>query len=210
MMLFISISLKHCYLWFILATPVQAHQLFFCLTFSFRSFIALLWIQSTSHLLCILFDTLPYVCCFAKLGLFVTTNLQACLVGLMFCFWAGNLHNYSIHSIGSCCNLREHPLNHFFLTVSHPPLPPLVLLSSDNHPGSAPILQLAASSFQNAGAPPHETKSKFQRRLRTVMLFCRHVNINTQAMFLSIGGLNTVWINTVYGCTSIQPCPASS
>lgn len=33
--------------------------------------------------------------------------------------------------------------------------------SSDNHPGSAPILQLAASSFQNPGAPPHENKSKF-------------------------------------------------
>ncbi|XP_054644532.1 tyrosine-protein kinase RYK isoform X2 [Dunckerocampus dactyliophorus] len=30
---------------------------------------------------------------------------------------------------------------------------------SNNHPGSAPILQLAASSFQNPGAPPHETKS---------------------------------------------------
>ncbi|XP_077572560.1 tyrosine-protein kinase RYK isoform X1 [Stigmatopora nigra] len=30
---------------------------------------------------------------------------------------------------------------------------------SNNHPGSAPILQLAASSFQNTGAPPHETKS---------------------------------------------------
>ncbi|XP_077439770.1 tyrosine-protein kinase RYK isoform X1 [Vanacampus margaritifer] len=30
---------------------------------------------------------------------------------------------------------------------------------SNNHPGSAPILQLAASSFQNSGAPPHETKS---------------------------------------------------
>nr|XP_020488406.1 tyrosine-protein kinase RYK isoform X1 [Labrus bergylta] len=30
---------------------------------------------------------------------------------------------------------------------------------TNNHPGSAPILQLAASSFQNPGAPPHETKS---------------------------------------------------
>ncbi|XP_061153087.1 tyrosine-protein kinase RYK isoform X1 [Syngnathus typhle] len=30
---------------------------------------------------------------------------------------------------------------------------------SNNHPSSAPILQLAASSFQNTGAPPHETKS---------------------------------------------------
>ncbi|XP_077390214.1 tyrosine-protein kinase RYK isoform X1 [Festucalex cinctus] len=30
---------------------------------------------------------------------------------------------------------------------------------TNNHPGSAPILQLAASSFQNSGAPPHETKS---------------------------------------------------
>ncbi|XP_061636149.1 tyrosine-protein kinase RYK isoform X1 [Phyllopteryx taeniolatus] len=30
---------------------------------------------------------------------------------------------------------------------------------SNNHPGSAPILQLATSSFQNTGAPPHETKS---------------------------------------------------
>lgn len=30
---------------------------------------------------------------------------------------------------------------------------------TNNHPGSAPILQLAASSFQNTGAPPHETKS---------------------------------------------------
>ncbi|MED6291556.1 hypothetical protein CHARACLAT_024853, partial [Characodon lateralis] len=29
---------------------------------------------------------------------------------------------------------------------------------TNNHPGSAPILQLAASSFQNPGAPPHETK----------------------------------------------------
>ncbi|XP_037554231.1 tyrosine-protein kinase RYK [Nematolebias whitei] len=30
---------------------------------------------------------------------------------------------------------------------------------TNNHPGSAPILQLAASSFQNPGAPPHENKS---------------------------------------------------
>ncbi|KAA8589756.1 hypothetical protein FQN60_013121, partial [Etheostoma spectabile] len=30
---------------------------------------------------------------------------------------------------------------------------------TNNHPGSAPILQLAASSFQNPGVPPHETKS---------------------------------------------------
>ncbi|XP_072294839.1 tyrosine-protein kinase RYK isoform X2 [Eucyclogobius newberryi] len=30
---------------------------------------------------------------------------------------------------------------------------------TNNHPGSAPILQLAASSFQNPGAPPHEPKS---------------------------------------------------
>ncbi|CAN9500801.1 unnamed protein product [Ophioblennius macclurei] len=30
---------------------------------------------------------------------------------------------------------------------------------TNNHPGSAPILQLAATSFQNPGAPPHETKS---------------------------------------------------
>uniref|UniRef100_A0AAQ5ZGS3 Tyrosine-protein kinase RYK n=1 Tax=Amphiprion ocellaris TaxID=80972 RepID=A0AAQ5ZGS3_AMPOC len=30
---------------------------------------------------------------------------------------------------------------------------------TNNHPGSAPILQLAASSFQNPGAPPNETKS---------------------------------------------------
>ncbi|XP_013884544.1 tyrosine-protein kinase RYK isoform X1 [Austrofundulus limnaeus] len=30
---------------------------------------------------------------------------------------------------------------------------------TNNHPGSAPILQLAASSFQNPGAPSHETKS---------------------------------------------------
>ncbi|XP_054910113.1 tyrosine-protein kinase RYK isoform X1 [Poeciliopsis prolifica] len=30
---------------------------------------------------------------------------------------------------------------------------------TNNHPGSAPILQLAASSFQNPGAPPHEAKS---------------------------------------------------
>nr|XP_019936139.1 PREDICTED: tyrosine-protein kinase RYK [Paralichthys olivaceus] len=32
---------------------------------------------------------------------------------------------------------------------------------TNNHPGSAPILQLAASSFQNPGAPPHETKRLF-------------------------------------------------
>lgn len=30
---------------------------------------------------------------------------------------------------------------------------------SNSHPGSAPILQLAASSFQNPGAPTHETKT---------------------------------------------------
>lgn len=30
---------------------------------------------------------------------------------------------------------------------------------TNNHPGSAPILQLAASSFQNTGAPSHESKS---------------------------------------------------
>ncbi|KAM9386015.1 tyrosine-protein kinase RYK isoform 2-T2 [Pholidichthys leucotaenia] len=30
---------------------------------------------------------------------------------------------------------------------------------TNSHPGSAPILQLAASSFQSPGAPPHETKS---------------------------------------------------
>lgn len=57
-----------------------------------------------------------------------------------------------------------------------------LLLSPDNHPGSAPILQLAASSFPNVGAPPHETKSKFQRRLRTVILFCRPVNTYSWAM----------------------------
>lgn len=73
----------------------------------------------------------------------------------------------------------SYPLNHFFLAFSHPPLPTLLLLPSDNHPGSAPILQLAASSFQNPGAPPHETKSKFlwssERRLKSQhssILFC--------------------------------------
>ncbi|CAL9695921.1 unnamed protein product [Knipowitschia caucasica] len=30
---------------------------------------------------------------------------------------------------------------------------------TNNHPGSTPILQLAASSFQNPGVPPHEPKS---------------------------------------------------
>ncbi|KAM9832500.1 tyrosine-protein kinase RYK [Neosynchiropus ocellatus] len=30
---------------------------------------------------------------------------------------------------------------------------------TNNHPGSAPILQLAASSFQNPGVPPHEPKT---------------------------------------------------
>lgn len=67
----------------------------------------------------------------------------------------------SIHSFRSCCNLSELSIKSI-LSPSLPPLPPPVLPSSDNHPGSAPILQLAASSFQNAGAPPHETKSKFQ------------------------------------------------
>lgn len=103
------------------------------------------------------------------------------------CSMPCQINVYSVHSVRSCCNLQEHPLNHFFLTISHPPLPPscvLVLWSSDNHPGSAPILQLAASSFQNAGAPPHETKSKFQRRLRAVMLVCRHVNISSDVTFV--------------------------
>lgn len=47
---------------------------------------------------------------------------------------------------------------------------------TNNHPGSAPILQLAASSFQNPGAPTHEPKSYPSLRiekndLRSVTLF---------------------------------------
>lgn len=125
MMSFILISLKHCYLWFILATPGQAPPAVFLPYFQFTILhcppvdtthisppVHIVWHTSLCLLLCV-----NWIIC--------TTNLQACLVGLTFCFWAGNLHNYSIHSIGSCCNLREHPLNHFFLTVSHPPLLPL-------------------------------------------------------------------------------------
>lgn len=78
----------------------------------------------------------------------------------------------------------ESLLSHHLPPSTPPPPRVLVLWSSDNHPGSAPILQLAASSFQNAGAPPHETKSKFQRRLRAVMPVCRHVNISSDVMFV--------------------------
>lgn len=109
-------------------------------------------------------------------------DLQACLVWLMFSVWA---ENYKIHPfIHSYYNLSELSmkslLSHFLPTSTLPPLPPPLLLSSDNHPGSAPILQLAASSFQNPGAPPHETKSKFQWSSRDDLRLRTHVHRNNE------------------------------
>ena len=94
--------------------------------------------------------------------------------GLMDVF-EHKLNNYSksytsIHPFRSCCNLCELSIKPIsFFPFSHPPLLVPVLSCSD--PGSAPILQLAASSFQNPGAPPHETKSKFNKRGTRVSAF---------------------------------------
>lgn len=109
MMPSILISLKHCYLWFIFSNPWTSSPAVFLPYFQFTILhcppvdtthisppVHIVWHTSS----CLLLFVNRIIC---------TTNLQASLVGLMFRFWAGNLHNYSIHSIGSCCNLREHP-----------------------------------------------------------------------------------------------------
>lgn len=112
MMAFIRSSLKHWYLWFSIDTTGKAHQLFFCLTASVRPTIALLWIQPTSHFLCIFFNTLPNFLFFAKLD--YMRHQTASMLRWINVFEL-KMYNHSIHSVRYS----------FYLTVSRPPPPPL-------------------------------------------------------------------------------------
>lgn len=155
------------------------------------SFIALLWSQT--HISLPVMPTCLFLITCALLNVIICTtihpffffflnswwagllNLRACLVWLVLCVISWQYT--TLHSFGSCCNLSKLTITSL---LSHARSP--LLLSSDNHPGSAPILQLAASSFQNPGVPPHETKSKCQWSarddliLRAVILFGRLVH----------------------------------
>lgn len=159
-MTLILVSLEHWYPWFVLETTGEAHQLFFCLI-DCQYMIFHCPLVDAAHISPPVQFVWP-TCLFLSYALL---NVIICSTIQPFYF-----HPPSDGLVYPSCKFHvviwvSYPLNHLFLAVSlsscQPPLPPPVLLTSDNHPGSAPILQLAASSFQNPGAPPHETKSKF-------------------------------------------------
>lgn len=163
LMTLILVSLEHWNPWFVLETTGEAHQLFFLpywlSVFDFPSPSCGCSPHLASCAICVTHLPFP-VLRFAKCD----NLLHHPTILFPPTLWWPSLPKLQI----SCCNLSElsikSPLSRclpvFLSTPTPSPCPP-VLLTSDNHPGSAPILQLAASSFQNPGAPPHETKSKF-------------------------------------------------
>ena len=121
--------------------PLQKLTSCFLPPFIVQTFIALLWIQPATPLLCILIHTLPLLP-----WIIHTIILKACLIGLVFFFELKGCV-CSIHSFGLCCTVSELPLESL---LSH-------CLSTSTPSSCHQTITLVLHPFSSLPPPPSQT-----------------------------------------------------